>query len=114
MLKPLTSLKFFMENKKRTLTIVLILMLSVSVVSFITSMVMGIIIDVNNANLKPYESTSVVRATPSELYLKDSVINEVKNYPEAKEVFSSGIDNTVIRLWEVRLFQYTSYLNNQI
>jgi ABC-type antimicrobial peptide transport system permease subunit len=84
-----------MENKKRTLTIVLILMLSVSVVSFITSMVMGIIIDVNNANLKPYESTSVVTATPSEIYLKDSVINEVKNYQETKEVLTSGIDNTV-------------------
>jgi ABC-type antimicrobial peptide transport system permease subunit len=57
-------------------------------------MVTGIITDVNDANLKPYESTSVVTATPSELYLKDSVLNEVKNYPETKEVISSGIDNT--------------------
>lgn len=85
-MKPLSPLKFFVENKRRTAVIVIILMLSVAVVSFITSLVNSIIMDATKANLKPYEYCSAILKTSNELFIKDSIVEKVKSYPETEKV----------------------------
>jgi putative ABC transport system permease protein len=69
-------------------------MLSVTVVSFITSLVTSIITDAMNANLKPYEYCSAVSKTSNELFIKDSVVNKIKSFPETKEVVNVIDSNT--------------------
>lgn len=87
-MKPLSPTKFFIENKKRTAVIVIILMLSVAVVSFITSLVTSIITDALNANLKPYEHSSSISRTSEELFIKDSVVEMVEAFPETEKVIA--------------------------
>ncbi len=93
-MRPLSPMKFFLENKKRTVVIVIILMLSVAVVSFITSLVTSIITDASNANLKPYEYCSVVAKTSDEIFIKDSVVEEIGNYPEVKRTVKVIVSNS--------------------
>ncbi|HAN20060.1 MAG TPA: hypothetical protein DCP51_00015 [Clostridiales bacterium] len=87
-MKPLSPIKFFIENKRRTVVIIIILLLSVAVVSFMTSLVTSIITDASNANLKPYEYCSAISKTSNELFIKDSIVDEVKSYPETEKVIS--------------------------
>lgn len=93
-MKPLSPFKFFIENKKNTALISIILILSMAVVSFITSLVTSIILDAENANLKSYENFSVVYKTNEELFLKDSVVAEVTAYPEIKKSMNVMVTNT--------------------
>lgn len=96
-MRPLSPLKFFVENKKRTLVIVIILVLSVAVVSFITSLVGSIIKDVLNANLKPYEYTSTVSRNPDELFIKDEVVEKITAFPETDKVIPVIEDMTMFQ-----------------
>ncbi len=94
-MKPLSPFKFFLENKKRTTIILIVLMLSVAVVSFITSMVTSVIIDSNNAALKPYEYCSTVAKTPGEIFMKDSLVQEVSTLPEVDQTIEIVPEQTI-------------------
>lgn len=85
-MKPLSPIKFFIENKKKTAIIIIILLLSVTVVSFITSLVTSIIKDATNANLKPYEYCSAIGKTSNALFIKDSIVDMVESYAETEKV----------------------------
>lgn len=93
-MKPLSPLKYFFENKKSAAVIAIILLLSVAVVSFITSIVTSIIVDATNANLKVFEKFSVVYKTSDELFMKDTIIEEIEAYPETKKTITVFSNNT--------------------
>ena len=96
-MKPFSSLKFFVENKKRAATIIIILFLSVAVVSFITSIVTTIIQDATKANLNSYKAVSVISAVSNDVFLDEDIIEEVSNIPEIEHIYNINMAYTYIK-----------------
>lgn len=95
-MKPLSSLKYFSQNKKRLATVFTVLVLSVLVVSFITSIITSIILDATKTNLDVLKNMSYIYPASNKVFLDDDVVEKVKNYNEVKDIFNVSITNTVL------------------
>jgi putative ABC transport system permease protein len=93
-MKPFSSLKYFSRNKKRAATVFAVLLLSVAVVSFLTSLVSSIIIDANKANLEQFNYMSYISPTASDVFLKDSVVSEIEEIGSIEKTYSVSVENT--------------------
>jgi len=94
-MKPLSPFKFFIKNKRRVAIIVVILMCSVSVVSFITSIVNNIIMNAKEGNLKPFEYASTVTSISGEFFIRDDIIEKIESYDATDKVISVIVEDTM-------------------
>ena len=94
-MRPLSPFKFFMRNKKRVSIIVVILMCSVSVVAFITSIVNNIIITAKDGNLRPFEYGSAVASIPGEFFIRDEILEKINSYEATDKVINVIIEDTM-------------------
>lgn len=93
-MKPLSAFKFFMENKKRAIIFFVVLTLSIAVVAFVTSLVDSIVLDALDANLKPFENSSIIVHSSDELFLKDEVVEQVSSFEETQETINVIVQHT--------------------
>ena len=94
-MKPLSPMKFFIENKKRSAVVCVIVLLSIAVTSFITSIMGGMLDDGTNSNLFPFEHFSIMSKTADSLYLDDSVVDKVKSWPETDQVIEATMETSL-------------------
>jgi len=97
-MKPLTSLKFFKENKRKAIASFIVLIFTVCAISLITVLINSLIGTIKDLNLKPLEYLSVVSSMDGEFYLKDSVVNKLNDNPNVEELLPADFGNTSINL----------------
>ena len=95
-MKPLTSLKYFWQNKRRAATIFVVLLLAVAVVSFITSLVTSIFIDSSKANLDALTTVSYISPPSNDIVLRDDIVNKVKDFSDIEKIYNTSISYTLL------------------
>ncbi len=97
-MKPLTSLKFFKENKRKAFVSFVVLIFTVCAISLITVLINSLTGTVKDVNLKPLEYFSGVSTMDGEFYLKDSVVTKLKENPNIEKLLPADFGNTSINL----------------
>lgn len=93
-MKPLTPFKYFFENKKKGMAIFLVMLLSVTVVSFITSLVTSIFTDSSKSQLDYLTNVSIITPLSDEIEVKDSTIKQVNSSNNIGDRFEVSVRYT--------------------
>jgi putative ABC transport system permease protein len=93
-MKPFSALKYFSENKKRAVTVFAVLVLSVAVVSFVTSLIVSIGIDATKTQLDVFQSMSYVTAASNEVFISDDVLKKIEDIAEVDKVYDVSLHFT--------------------
>jgi putative ABC transport system permease protein len=95
-MRPLTALKYFWQNKRRAATVFVVLLLAVSVVSFITSLVTSLMVDANKTYLDGLLKMSYISPTSSSMFLSDSTVKKVNGFSNVDHTYNVNIQDTTM------------------
>jgi putative ABC transport system permease protein len=97
-MRPFTALKFFKENKRKAVVSFVVLIFTVCAISLITALINSLTGMVTAVNLKPFEYFSVVSSVDGEYYLRDSVIEKLKENKGIDKLLAVDLGFTSIKL----------------
>lgn len=98
MIKPMSPMKFFLENKRKVTTIVITIILAVCAISLVTSLTGSLINSSKFIWIKPFEKYSLVTPLQGDYFIKDSVVERVKAIEGIKKTVYGDVDFTTISL----------------
>lgn len=96
MIKPLSPLKYYKENKKKTIVVFTTLFLAVLCISFITCIVKSIFVSAEEANIAPLNKFSQVSAPNGKMFLDEDVIEKIANMETTDSIYNVMINYTSI------------------
>lgn len=97
-MRPLSPLKFFVENKKKAAVSFIVLIFTVCAISLISVLINSLTESVNAVNLKPMEHFSVVTPVRGEYYVKDNIVDQLKADKNIEKLIPIDSDMTSITL----------------
>jgi len=96
MTKPLSPLKYFKENKKKTVIVFVTLFLAVLCISFLTCLVKSIFASSEDANIAPLKQFSWVAAPNGKMFLDKDVITKISDMETTDSIYNVMLNNTSI------------------
>ena len=84
-MKPLSAAKYFWENKKKTLLILAVFLLTIIAISFTASLVNSAFVSAETVTLEPFHTASVAAATDGEYFLDDETVGKIESMAEVKK-----------------------------
>lgn len=97
MAKPLSSLKYFKENKRKAIVVFITLFLAVLCVSFLTCLVKSIFVSSEQANIAPLEKFSQISSPNGKMFIEEDVITKIDKMKTTEDIYSVMINNTSIK-----------------
>ena len=94
MIKPLSPLKYFKENKKKAVIIFITLLLAVLSISFITCLIKSIFASSSEANIAPLKKFSWAAAPNGKMFIEKDVINKVSDMDSVDKIYGVMLNNT--------------------
>jgi len=96
MIKPLSPLKYFKENKKKTVVVFVTLFLAVLCISFLTCLVTSIFASGADANIAPLKKFSWVAAPNGKMFIDKEVLTKISDMETTDSVYNIMLNNTSI------------------
>lgn len=85
-MKPFSSFKFFLENKKKALLTFIVIILTVCAVSFITVLINSIYDTINQIYLNMFNKISIIYTTNSITGMPDNVVTKLKTSKDIEKL----------------------------
>ena len=96
MIKPLSPLKYFKENKKKSVVVFVTLFLAVLCISFLTCLVTSIFAASTDANIAPLRQFSWVAAPNGKMFLDKDVITKISDMETTDSIYNVMVNSTSI------------------
>ena len=96
MIKPLSAMKYFAENKKKAMVVVITLFFAVFCISFITTIVNSIFESAKDSNIAPLSNFTFIDPPRGQTFLSNEAISEIKGYDTVDKVYPVVSNNTSI------------------
>jgi putative ABC transport system permease protein len=97
-MKPFSALKFFKENKRKSVMTLVVLILSVCAISLITVLINSIPQTCSDTVLNPLEKFSIVYPLSGEYYLSDDAVTKLNANDDIERLIPADISDTSINL----------------
>ncbi|MFA6867213.1 MAG: ABC transporter permease [Clostridia bacterium] len=97
MIKPLSPLKYFKENKKKTAVIFITLFLAVLCISIITCTFTSILATATEANIAPLREFSYISAPNGNMFIDETVITKISDMETTQSIYSVMIEYTLLK-----------------
>lgn len=90
----MTPLKYFLENKKKMISIILVISLTIFCIYFVSDLVQCIFKTAEESNVASLSKFSLVVPANNSLEIEENLFNEIKDDPSVKDVISVYLETT--------------------
>lgn len=97
MIKPLSAMKYFAENKKKAFVVIITLFFAVFCISFITTIVNSIFESAKDSNIAPLSKFTFIEPPRGQTFLKKDTVDKIASYDSVDKVYKVMISNTSIK-----------------
>ncbi|GHV02503.1 hypothetical protein FACS1894211_14010 [Clostridia bacterium] len=101
-MKPLGSLKYFWENKRKALLVIGIFILTAVSISFTASLVTSAFVSAEKVSIHPFDTASIAAAADGSFFLKEETVQKIEGLPNVGKTLSVDVETT----------SYTSLMGN--
>lgn len=113
MIRPLSPLKYYKENKKKAAVVVVTLFFAVFCISFITTIVNSIFSSAKDSNIAPLSKFTFIEPARGQTFLKQEAIDEIQAMDTVDTLYSVMINNTSITTVMGNTSAPMIFLNNE-
>ncbi len=96
MVKPLSAMKYFVENKKKAMVVIITLFFAVFCISFITTIINSIFASAKDSNIAPLSKFTFIDPPRGQTFMPKDSLAKIKEYDSVDKVYPIMANNTSI------------------